>query len=324
MAKTIVELIPIIVYSQCLGFLTYYLSGQLWESQRILYYMLIVSIGMVCIQGFAFLFGIIFIKSDVLAIIATMLGYSCLQMFGNFYILIKDMPPILQIISHFSVPKLAFNSGLIIVYGFNRCSEEQTSIVLYKFGLIDEHFMNNIKTFILYSISLRFIAFILLYIKMNTFFKQNKSKNFEYSESDSSETETVLNGNNKQIIKDSLYVISLNINENDSIVELESNENINKELSIAWIDLTLISPKDMFSDEKIIINNICGFVEFGSFNALMGPSGAGKTSILRCINGTNRAQLSDKTMIYLSNCKKICTCFITKERTIVFFVEFLY
>jgi ABC-type multidrug transport system ATPase subunit len=69
----------------------------------------------------------------------------------------------------------------------------------------------------------------------------------------------------------------------------------------------------MFRKEKIILNQLNGCVEFGSLNALMGPSGAGKTSLLRCLSGRYQTLLTDETRIYLSKFEKIRTCFISQD-----------
>ena len=179
MAKNIVELIPIILYSICIAFLTYYLSGQLLKKQRLLYYIIVITIAMICAQGFAYLCGIIFIENDVLAIISSTIGYQSLVMFANYIIIIKEMAPHFQLVSVISFPKYTFNSGLILFYGLNRCQSEQRSIVLYKFDVNDEQLWTNIYALIVYAFSLRIIGFILLHFKINTFFKSNKS---EYSE----------------------------------------------------------------------------------------------------------------------------------------------
>jgi ABC-type multidrug transport system ATPase subunit len=45
----------------------------------------------------------------------------------------------------------------------------------------------------------------------------------------------------------------------------------------------------------------------------MGPSGAGKTSLLRCLNGRYQTLLTDETPIYLSKFEKIRICFIAQD-----------
>src|SRR5699024_4055727 len=52
---------------------------------------------------------------------------------------------------------------------------------------------------------------------------------------------------------------------------------------------------------------------FGTLNALMGTSGAGKTSLLKVLNGRCKTRLSDSIQFYLCKFTKISTCFITQE-----------
>ena len=48
--------------------------------------------------------------------------------------------------------------------------------------------------------------------------------------------------------------------------------------------------------------------------ALMGPSGAGKTSLLRCLNGMYRKMMTKESKIFLSKTNKIRTCFIAQDQ----------
>jgi ABC-type lipoprotein export system ATPase subunit len=100
---------------------------------------------------------------------------------------------------------------------------------------------------------------------------------------------------------------------NSNEIELKFDLNSNNSLSIAWIDLSLRIEKNLFRKEKVILNQLNGCVEFGSLNALMGTSGSGKTSLLRCISGRYQTLLSDETRIYLSKFVKIRTCFVSQN-----------
>jgi ABC-type multidrug transport system ATPase subunit len=152
------------------------------------------------------------------------------------------------------------------------------------------------------------MAFIALYIKTNTFFGKSKPKklnNLNLSKETDLEITDI-----RQI-----SVISIKSEENfvKNTIDSENEEITDKNISIAWIGLTLRVPKGLFSKEKIILRELNGFIEFGTLNALMGPSGAGKTSLLNCINGRNKAYLTDETQIYLSQFELIRTCFISQD-----------
>lgn len=102
------------------------------------------------------------------------------------------------------------------------------------------------------------------------------------------------------------------VHENDA--KLYEDIDSNNLLSIAWIDMTLKIEKTFYSKEKFILRGIKGLAQFGTLTALMGPSGAGKTSLLRCLNGKYRDLMTKESKIYLSNCKKIRTCFIAQDQ----------
>jgi ABC-type multidrug transport system ATPase subunit len=310
LAKNLVEIFPTLLYSVIYSSFAYYFSGQLLEQQRLLGYIYIITIGMLCTQGLGYLIGIVFIKYGQIAIVIGIGLFMILTFFCNFYLLIKDMPKIFQICSEISYLKYLFNSCLTVIYGFNRCSSDQLSLILYRYDLNDEQFWFNVRYLTIYFIVLRILAFIALYIKTNTFFKRNKPKNIlkvlinsvEFNEE--VKQESGLKGKIKS---------SVIINRSENYTQYKSEIELNNKLSIAWIDLTLRIEKTFFREEKIILNQLNGCVEFGSLNALMGPSGSGKTSLLRCLNGRYKTLMTDETRIYLSRFKKIRTCFISQD-----------
>ena len=76
-----------------------------------------------------------------------------------------------------------------------------------------------------------------------------------------------------------------------------------------WNDLTL-EFNSLFSNKKVILNKVSGFAEFGTITAVMGPSGAGLTSLLMCLNGMNNTKLHKESEIRLSSDQKIRSTFI--------------
>ncbi|CAG2166651.1 unnamed protein product, partial [Oppiella nova] len=59
--------------------------------------------------------------------------------------------------------------------------------------------------------------------------------------------------------------------------------------------------------------DINGFTSFGTMTALLGPSGAGKTSLLKALNGMNKNLITNKSKIYLNNNTRIRGCFISQD-----------
>ena len=80
--------------------------------------------------------------------------------------------------------------------------------------------------------------------------------------------------------------------------------------SIAWFDLTFKTHSFFRSKEKIILNKLNGWAEFGSLTAVMGPSGSGLTSLLKCLNGLNDSKLDSGTKIRLSSVQKVRSTFV--------------
>ncbi|CAG2112332.1 unnamed protein product [Medioppia subpectinata] len=127
--------------------------------------------------------------------------------------------------------------------------------------------------------------------------------------------------NNQNIIE--MIIINENNDQNNEIEsdlqlqELSTQSDViiaSKAFSIAWIDLTLKVDKTLYSSERVILRTVKGFVEFGSLTALMGPSGAGKTSLLRALNGMNKTLITKQSEIYLNEETKIRACFIAQDQ----------
>lgn len=89
---------------------------------------------------------------------------------------------------------------------------------------------------------------------------------------------------------------------------------------LAWHNLGLLQNGSfLFANQKqllespLILNNLNGAIRFNSLTALMGTSGAGKTSLLRVLNGQCKARLTTETKFYLSTLTPIKTCFIAQD-----------
>ena len=99
---------------------------------------------------------------------------------------------------------------------------------------------------------------------------------------------------------------------NNNEIPIESQKYKNK-ICFAWKLLTLRVPRTLFKEEKVILRKISGFFEFRTINALMGCSGAGKTSLLKSINGLYNDYITNDSIILLSKFRPIRTCFIEQD-----------
>ena len=84
------------------------------------------------------------------------------------------------------------------------------------------------------------------------------------------------------------------------------------QILIGWRDLSLYQTQSKFDFSNgssksclKILNNLNGHLQFGTLTGLMGTSGAGKTSLLKVLNGQCKSRLSNDSKFYLSKSTKI-------------------
>ncbi|XP_054164304.1 uncharacterized protein LOC128961998 [Oppia nitens] len=87
-----------------------------------------------------------------------------------------------------------------------------------------------------------------------------------------------------------------------------------RSLCIGWSELTIRLDKTFCSPEKLILRSVSGCVEFGTLTALMGPSGAGKTSLLLALNGRYQELMTRESMVYMSPNRRVRRCFIGQDQ----------
>jgi ABC-type multidrug transport system ATPase subunit len=78
-------------------------------------------------------------------------------------------------------------------------------------------------------------------------------------------------------------------------------------VQITWTDLTVEVPKYKMPDGscRVILNEVTGGVRPGEFLAIMGPSGAGKTTFLNtiCNRSLGRGVVKTKGEVWFNNCE---------------------
>ena len=93
--------------------------------------------------------------------------------------------------------------------------------------------------------------------------------------------------------------------------KIEINKESTKAFAIAWENLSY-SIETILSN-KLILINLKGKIDFGTITALMGLSGAGKATLLKCINGIKRSGISKNIQFYVNKSIKIKPVFIVQE-----------
>lgn len=301
------EIFPILINSVIFTFIIYYISGQFEDGLRIYKFFCIISASLLCSQALGTSVGIIFANNRKLALVIAIATFCSLIFFNNFVIPTKKLIEMAKKISDFAYTKYQFNSIIIIIYGFNRCSTGQMSKVLYQYGINDDQiFWTSAQYLILIYLFFKSLEFIALMTRANKFSLKICCKAREFSH-----LEKIFSNDTKNDCQIEEQVRNSNGLLNGVFTNSITPED--KRIVIAWIDLSFIIPSKLFKKSIKILDNISGAVEFGSLNALMGPSGAGKTTLLRSLNGRYKFGLSKETKFYLSSGEKIRTCFITQN-----------
>ena len=104
--------------------------------------------------------------------------------------------------------------------------------------------------------------------------------------------------------------------------EIEFENFTRNKIMISWRSINLFASSSIYEmrsannidqGSKLILKNLNGHFRFGSLNALMGPSGAGKTSLLKVLNGQMKTRLSEESEFYLTKYCPTRVCYLTQE-----------
>ena len=224
---------------------------------------------------------------------------------------------VLEIMSEI-IPIKPITNGLIYAfYGIDRCDQEtETSFVLEDFGTNPLTVYNELQRTLIIIAYIRIVTFLVMIIRFSlrihrkTFIQSNHDADLlpiYYSE-----------------IFDSPKKLEIDMDrisrtKNDDEIEFE---NFSREkIMIAWRSVTLFASKSIYEirsvrdihESKLILRDLNGQFRFGTLNALMGPSGAGKTSLLKVLNGRSKTRLNVESEFYLSKFTPTKTCYITQD-----------
>ena len=283
-----------------------FITDQFGDSKKFWNFSLVVLLTFMINRCLASIIGTIFSKDNDFGIFIALLIIIKEVLFNNVILKIENSNLIFNILTEFDYLRYNFNSLLIIVYGLGRCSPGYRSKVLIEYDLEDEDnilnkYIYRLTFFVIFLTSIELIVFSLKsnLISMNSLKTKYKIKCSPNSSLNNSETDIEVNG----------YDFVQN-NYQDYFDEKPKD----REVMIRWSDLSYSVKKFPLRSESIkLLDNICGYFQTQSLNAVMGPSGAGKTTFLKCINGRITKGLSEESIISLNSRKRLKTCFIVQN-----------
>ena len=98
---------------------------------------------------------------------------------ANMVVPINRLHYSIQYLSDLSFSKLTFEAMIASIYGFDRCLQNETSLVLYDLGIDSQMFWRKIIIFIVICIVLKLFTVLLLIFKINYNLKDNRNKTEE-------------------------------------------------------------------------------------------------------------------------------------------------
>lgn len=134
-----------------------------------------------CEQCLAQLSAIVSPDDTKTALLIGLMTHMFLMILGNNMVLLKELHYSLQLLSVVSYMRLTFESLLILIYGFDKCNENEISTVLMNFEVETQDFWPNVIQLVFICILLKALTVFILIIKINSTFesKRNTNENIE-------------------------------------------------------------------------------------------------------------------------------------------------
>ena len=146
----------------------FYLITNLYSSYEIYtVYVLTGILSVLFTQSIAQIGAIIYHDDTKLAVLSAFCVNTLFFVFGNNLFPLKELHYSLQILSSLSFIRLSFESVLLIIYGFDRCSEDQLSTVLYGFQIQTQDFYPNFIKLMIICFCFKFLTFLVSISKTN-------------------------------------------------------------------------------------------------------------------------------------------------------------
>ena len=253
----------------------------------------VILLTFLSIQCIASTIGIIF-KNLSLALLIGAIVLVNMMFFVNYTL--KFDNTFFIFISEFNILYYNYNSILFIIYGFGRCPPGYQSRQLIEYGMDVVMFAEYLNRFIIYYFVIVIIELLVfnlkIYKSLFNWHSINRSSVISHDHFDSA-----------------VICITEELNNNS----LESQK-VNEKVFIYWKDLTFFKNRFLsYKDPIKLLDNLFGYFNTYSMNAVMGPSGAGKTTFLKCLSGINRRGISEETKIHVICNRKVKSCFIAQN-----------
>ncbi|KAH7644308.1 abc transporter-like protein 17 [Dermatophagoides farinae] len=289
---------------------------------RLAHFFLFIMMNNIYLQSYGFLFGSLFYNQEIVLLI-TIVTIQTIQLFNGVMFSIERMKkPMLILISDLLMSTVTQNGLMYSFYVLDRCdSEKELSYALVDYGIDQNLIYKNLIKIMAAILIIRGASLLIMLIRFSAP-RIKLQRSIRRRESSTRNREMLaIDFNNSMEMKN--MKIDLNeITRQKMDKEIEFEQFSCGKILIAWRSITLFasdsiyeirSVNDVKSKTKLILRNLNGQFRFGTLNAVMGPSGAGKTSLLKVLNGQMKTRLSEESRFYLSKYCPTRICYLTQE-----------
>ncbi|KPM09555.1 ABC transporter sub-family G-like protein 19 [Sarcoptes scabiei] len=310
-------------------------DGMNWS--RFGYFFFYIWIACVYYQSFGQLLSVLFLDHMEISMIVSMVLFAVLSLTNGYLMHLKHTDNILiKLAARITGTKEITDGLLYAFFGLDRCDPStHYSTKLKGFDVDVDNIENNLRTVYINIAIIRVLTFILMYIRFSL--RLNISKLYRSEQSlrskdhNANRIESDEDGNDNHIEKQMSTIKSNFLNTKETSREKDDSElNFEKfsrhKVIFAWRNLSLFdsqsikeirsieeSGKSPIENPNLILKDLNGQFRFGTLNALMGTSGAGKTSLLKILNGRSKTRISDETKFYMSKYTPINICYLTQD-----------
>ena len=340
----LVRLVEVTMFSLFITILIYFptehhqIDGYRINWYRFWHFAFFIWLSCVYMQTFGQLLSLIFLDQLEISIVMAQLWFIQLSLVNGYLINLAHMNiPILMFVSDILATKPISNGLMFSFYGIDRCQPEtEMSIMMMKFNIDESRVYTQLTQVFINMIIIRLLTFILMCFRfsfgnrkwslMDCFcclIDSNHSNNKLTINTGLSQIEPIPidygKNRNRFTINDHKIIKLSEISRIKHGKERQFEQFSRNKIIVGWRSLNLFASSSIKEirpvrpESRLILRNLHGQFRFGTLNALMGTSGAGKTSLLRVLNGRCKTELSEETHIYLSRFTPIRICFITQD-----------